>query len=351
MPEIDRYQPEDQRGVEALYRRVFGPDAAAASRLRWDWQYRRNPNNPDSAPLLWVVREGRTIIGHYATIPVRLSLGGREIAAAWGTDAMVAPERQRRGLNEELFRTWDRSVDASLGLGLSDSSSSLLKKLHWPDVPSIPGLVKPLTRRAVRLPKWPMGVNRLVSAITLPVVRIAARVRPLRADVEPIRRFDASFTELWERLADRFSLAVRRDAAYLNWKYIEPPHVRYSVAALKRDGHAEGYAVYRHAQEPRGRVTWLVDFLADTHDDIGFETLLRWVDAEARLAGSDKIRCHASHAGFRRVMRHSGYFQMRQVLPLAVKINAVHVPAAFYKETDDWHVTLGDSDQDRQPWL
>ena len=347
MPEIDRYRPEDQRGVEALYRRVFGPDAAAASRLRWDWQYRRNPNSPNGPPLLRVVREGPTIVGYYATIPVTLSLGGREITAAWGTDAMVAPERQRRGLGEELFRTWDRNVDASLGLGLSDSSSSLLKKLHWPNVPAIPGLVKPLTRRAVRLPQWPMAINRFVSAVSLPVVRIAARVRPLRADVEPIRRFDASFTELWERLADRFTLAVRRDAAYLNWKYIEPPHVRYSIAALKRDGRAEGYAVYRHAQEPRGRVTWLVDFLADTHDDIGFKTLLRWVDAEARLAGSDKIRCYASHAGFRRVIRRSGYFRMRHPLPLAVKINAVSVPAAFYEETDAWHVTLGDSDQDR----
>ena len=151
--------------------------------------------------------------------------------------------------------------------------------------------MKPLTRRAVRLPQWPMTLNRFVSAVTLPIVRVAARVRPLRADVEPIRRFDASFTDLWERLADRFELAVRRDAAYLNWKFIEPPHVRYSVAALKRDGRPEGYAVYRHAQEPRGRVTLLVDFLADTHDEIGFKTLLRWVDAEARAGrlGQDSL--------------------------------------------------------------
>ncbi len=342
MPEIDRYRPEDQRGVDALYRRVFGPDAAAASRLRWDWQYRRNPNNPEGQALLWVVREGPTIIGHYATMPVRLSLGGKEIQAAWGTDAMVAPERQRRGLGEELFRTWDRSVGAALGLGLSGASSALLKKMHFPDVAAIPGVVKPLTRRAVRMPQWPMTLNRIVSAVTLPIVRVAARVRPLRADVEPIRRFDASFTDLWERLADRFELAVRRDAAYLNWKFIEPPHVRYSVAALKRDGRPEGYAVYRHVQEPRGRVTVLVDFLSDTHDEIGFKTLLRWVDAEAREAGSDKIRCYASHVGFRRIMRHSGYFQMRSnPLALAAKINAVTVPAKFYKDTDDWHVTLG----------
>ena len=278
---------------------------------------------------------------------VRLSLGGKEIQGAWGTDAMVAPERQRRGLGEELFRTWDRSVGAALGLGLSPASSALLAKLHFPDVAPIPGVVKPLTRRAVRMPQWPMTLNRIVSAVTLPIVRVAARVRPLRADVEPIRRFDSSFTDLWERLADRFELAVRRDAAYLNWKFIEPPHVRYSVAALKRDGRPQGYAVYRHVQEPRGRVTLLVDFLADTHDEIGFKTLLRWVDAEAREAGSDKIRCYASHVGFRRIMRHSGYFQMRsKPLALAAKINAVTVPPKFYKDTDDWHVTLGDSDQD-----
>ena len=79
--------------------------------------------------------------------------------------------------------------------------------------------------------------------------------------------------------------------------------MRYSIAALKRDGRAEGYAVYRHAQEPRGRVTWLVDFLADTHDEIGFKTLLRWVDAEARAGriGQDPLlrrapRVPARHA-------------------------------------------------------
>jgi GNAT superfamily N-acetyltransferase len=195
MPDVDRYRPEDQRGVEALYRRVFGPDAAAVSRLRWDWQYRRNPTNPGGNPRIWVVREGPTIVGHYATMPVRLAVRGRELDAAWGTDAMVAPERRRQGLGELLFRTWDRSVEASMGLGLSDSSLQLLRKLHWPDLPSVPCLVKPLTRRAFRRPSWPTAMNRLVSAVfTLPIVKIVGRVRPLRADVEPLRRFDSRFT-------------------------------------------------------------------------------------------------------------------------------------------------------------
>jgi hypothetical protein len=60
----------------------------------------------------------------------------------------------------------------------------------------------------------------------------------------------------------------------LNWKFIEPPHVRYSCVALSRDDRVVGYAVYRHVQEPRGRVTLLVDFLVDPADEAAFTSLI-----------------------------------------------------------------------------
>ena len=347
MADVDRYRTDDKRAVDALYRRVFGHDAAESSRLRWDWQYRRNPNNPGHEPEIWIAREGTAIVGQYATMPVKLSLSGREVQASWGMDVMVAPERQRQGLGEVLFRTWDRNVGASLGLGLSDSSYRLFQKLRWPDVGPVPCLVKPLTRRALRRPSWPVGVNRLVSAVTLPVVKIVSRTRPLAADVRLIQRFDDGFTELWEELAPKFGLAVRRDAAYLNWKYVNAPHVRYQIAALRRNDRTVGYAVYRHIVEPRGRVTLLVDFLADPSDETGFATLLRWVDREARHADSDKIRAFAMHAEFRRIMRRSGYFLVKSTMEFVVKVNGVQVDPLFYERTGDWHVTLGDSDQDR----
>jgi GNAT superfamily N-acetyltransferase len=333
--------------VEALYRRVFGNDAAEASRHRWDWQYRRNPNNPGHEPEIWIAREGPALVGQYATMPVKLSLKGAEIRGSWGMDVMVAPERQRQGLGEVLFRTWDRNVGASLGLGLSDSSYRLFQKLKWPDVGPVPCLVKPLTRRAFRRPNWPVPINRLVSALTLPIVLIVARTRPLRAEVRLIQRFDDSFTALWDELAPKFDLAVRRDAAYLNWKYVAAPHVRYSIAVLRRDNRNIGYAVYRHLYEPRGRVTLIVDFLADPDDEGALRTLLHWIDREARQADSDKIRVFAMHAGFRRVLRRSGYFQVKSTMEFVVKINGVDVDPAFYENTDTWHITLGDSDQDR----
>jgi GNAT superfamily N-acetyltransferase len=347
MADIDRYRAEDRRVVDALYRRVFGHDAAEASRLRWDWQYLRNPNNPRGEPEIWIAREGPAIVGQYATMPVQVTVSGQQVRGSWGMDVMVAPERQRQGLGEILFRTWDRNVGASLGLGLSESSYRLFNKLRWPDVGPLPCLVKPLTRRAFRIPTWPVSVNRIVSAVTLPIVKIVARTRPLGAEVRLIQRFDDSFTQLWDSLANKFDFAVRRDAAYLNWKFVTAPHVRYVIAALRRDDRNVGYAVYRHFGEPRGRVTSLVDFLVDPDDQAGLRTLLGWVDREAQQADSDKIRTFAMHAGFRRVLRRSGYFQVKSSIQFVVKVNGINVSPSFYENTDRWHVTLGDSDQDR----
>jgi hypothetical protein len=344
MSDIDRFRPEDRRGIDGLYRRTHGADAVEASRLRWDWQHRRNPSNRGGQPDIWVAREGPTVVGHYPTIPVRVSLKGLEVEGAWGADALVAPERDRQGLDEALLRAWDRNCGAVLAIGLSAESRGVLDRLRWPESHVVPCLVKPLTRRAVRLPHVPTPLNRLISAVTYPFVQVVARSRPLRAECEPIRRFDASFTALWERLAPKFDLAVRRDAPYLNWRYVEPPHVRYSMVALRRSGALHGYAVYRHRHEPLGRATILVDFLVDPDDVSGLKTLLRWVDRAARAEDADKVRCYVMSTPFRRVLRRNGYFNVKSTLEVAVKINAVQVPPGFYEDTDRWHLTYGDAE-------
>jgi hypothetical protein len=345
MADIDRFRPDDRRGVEQLYRRTFGTQAADAVRLRWDWA-RRNPVNASAEPSYLIVREGPTVIAACPLTSVRVSIRGLEADGAWSADPLVAAERQRQGLGEALLRAWDRHAGVALGVGLSEGTRFLLNKTRWPPAVTLGCLVKPLSRRALRRPTWPTSVNRLVSIVALPVVRVVARARPLREHVEVVRRFSRDLDHLWERVAPRLDLAVRRDSAYLNWKFIEPPHVRYSVAVLKRDDEPHGYAVYRHRREPQGRVTQIVDLLVDPDDERGLKTLLRWIDREARTEDSDKIRCYVQHAKFRRVLRRSGYFVVKSDVLLNAKVNAVQVPPDFYENTDGWHFTWGDGDLD-----
>ena len=115
---------------------------------------------------------GPTVVGHYPTLPVRVSRSrGSKSTGAWGADAMVAPERDQQGLGEALVRAWDRNSGAARARP-SPEARDVLDRLHWPPRASVPCLVKPLTRRAVRLPHWPTPVNRLVSAVTYPFVQV-----------------------------------------------------------------------------------------------------------------------------------------------------------------------------------
>jgi hypothetical protein len=76
-------------------------------------------------------------------------------------------------------------------------------------------------------------------------------------------------------------------------------------------------------------------------------TLVRWVDREARAADSDKIRTFSMHEGFRKLLRKSGYYVVKSTMEFVAKVNAVDLPTSFYADTSRWHITLGDSDQDR----
>lgn len=345
MADLERFRPDDRRGIEQLYRRTLGVEASEKLRLRWDWEHRRNPHaRADDG--IWVAREGPTLVAACATLPVRVSLAGTETSGAWLYDPVVAAERQRQGLHEQLCRAIDRAHPVVLGARLGAASADALAHMRWADPVPVPCVVKPLSRRALRRPGWPVSINRLVSALTLPVVRIVARTRPLRESVDVVRRIDRGVTDLWTRVAPALPLAVRRDAAYLSWKFLEPPHVRYAVAVLRREDQVAGYAVYRHSREPQGKVTQIVDFLVAPDDERGLKTLLRWVDREARAEDSDKIRCHVLHAGFRRIFKRSGYFGVRPTLSLHARLHGTGAPDVTPETARGWHITAGDGDID-----
>jgi hypothetical protein len=345
MIEIELYRPDDRASMVPLHREVIGDERAEALGRRWEWLYHENPNVTDGSPLVWVARDGEAIVGQLATIPVRLQVSGSEIDAAWGTDAMVAVAGQRQGLGTRLYQLWSDAVGATLALNISDASHGLFTKLRWADVGRLPRLVKRLT------PGAPGGsdgrIRRGLETLALPVRRLIASRRPLGGDVRRVGAFDESFTRLWERVAPAFAFAVRRDAAYLQWRFMKPPHLRYSAAAVTRDGETVGYVVYRHTAEPGRRLTIIVDFLADPDDARAMTALLRWVEREAHAARSDLIRVFVTHRGYQAHFRAAGYEVGTPGMRFVVNVRAVPVPATFYESFERWHVTVGDSDADK----
>src|SRR5262245_48900267 len=200
--EVERRAPEDADAIFRLYQDVFGVEMTEASRRRWRWQYLENPATPSDGPEIWVAREGGQVLGQYASMPVRLFWGGREVRSSWGMDVFLRAEARGRGLGARLFTAWSDHVEVALGLGLTPSSYGLFKKLAYHDVGPVPFFQKVLDAEAVAA----RHVGPALGAAAGPVLGLAwnalhpeASARDAGIEVRTVTGFDAGYDTLWER--------------------------------------------------------------------------------------------------------------------------------------------------------
>jgi GNAT superfamily N-acetyltransferase len=334
-----------------MYKEVFGEQAAAESTARWRWQYEENPNCPPEGPEIWVAKEDGEVLGQYATMPVRLKVKDRILSASWGMDVMVRPNLQRKGVGSRLFLYWDKHVEASLGLGLSTASYTLFRKLAWEDVGPVPCYSCILDPRALLSRR----IGRFLGSALAPLASLLLWLAfPERRTKNPLAvsvlrtPFGPDYDELWERVSPAFDFIAERSSAYLEWKYHKVPHVSYEVFEARRDGELSGYAVLRLAERNGVKLALLVDLLAHPEDRQCLGTLLGRALDWARERGAARIQTFTFDQRITARLASKGFLLIASPMQFCLRIHSDHVDETFFRDTSRWHVTFGDSDQDRE---
>jgi ribosomal protein S18 acetylase RimI-like enzyme len=191
-------------------------DFAADPDAHREWKFERNPHG---GGLIWVADDEGTIAGCYVWNPVRLRFGHAAFAGAQAVDAVVDPAYRGRGVFTDLVRA-----------ALEDEESRELAAAYaFPVEAAYRGQVK-------------LGF-RLCWTVT-PVHRPLPFRPRAAAGVERVSRFDGRFDELAAR-RDEGVIHVDRDAAYLQWRYLEHPVRDYEALACMRGDELRGYCVFR----------------------------------------------------------------------------------------------------------
>ncbi len=343
--DVSLLRDEDAPAIAAHYREVFGDGLAEGRCRRFDWQYRENPHQQGS-PEIWVARQHGNVLGQYASMPVRLAWGGREVRSSWGMDVFLREEARGLGLGARLFTAWSDHVEVALGLGLTPSSYGLFQKLRYQDVGPVPFFVKVLDPFAV-------ARRRLGALLALPgglalSVGLALRGNRLRpaADVTvtaagtPGPEWDA----LWEARRGDYAMCVRRDAAYLDWKYRRAPHVRYDLQEARRGGVLVGFAVTRVGEHQGTRLGWLIDLFAGADTGV-IDALLAHTLAQFRAAQVVRAQAFAMYQPVQGALRRAGF--LAQPSPMQFCVRARVPSDAVFADRGRWQVMFGDSDMDR----
>jgi GNAT superfamily N-acetyltransferase len=343
---VARHEAPDQEDIFRFYAETFGQDLTEGSRRRWQWQYAQNPEREPQGPAIWVAREGAEVLGQYASMPVRLFWDGREVRSSWGMDVFLRPQARGKGVGARLFTAWSDHVEVALGLGLTPSSYGLFQKLRYHDVGPVPFLQKVMDARAVASRR----LGPALGAVAAPALglgwwlRHPERRRASAVVVEPIDSFGPGFDGLWERARASYAMCVRRDAAYLTWKYVGCPHRRYTLHAARRGGELSGFAVSR-VEDYRGlRLGWIVDVFADAGDHDAKDALLGAVLDAFRAGGVARAQAFAMNAALRLDLERRGFRAAPSPMQFCVRTRVSEAPL---RDRGRWHVVFGDSDMDR----
>jgi len=103
---------------------------------------------------------------------------------------------------------------------------------------------------------------------------------------EEVQRFPDDVHDAFEGWAEGREAVLIRDAAYLNWRYVERPGAAFELALVRRAAGPVGWAVLRDGL--------LFDWGAPLQDEGAVGALLAWARARTRAAGTAGTTNNAS---------------------------------------------------------
>lgn len=357
------YEPELAEACDRFIRRVWPKPAEGGN---------AGGNGDASGPPRVLFLKEREVIGHLATIPVRLAARGRLLNASWAVGLVVLPEHRNGPVAPLLVKKLGETTDTALTLHVEEAALRVFKGVGWRHLGVIPQYVRVLNARAfVRTfarrgeQFLPGRGSRLWATLTRLSVPLAALVslaftglsiagalprrRAAGVTVAEEGAFDPGYTELAERVKGKLGVWVFRDERYLAARY-GGRMGRYRLLACRRPGRLLGYALVKIRQfenDPRMgdiRMGTLVDCVFDPDEPAVLDALLHSAVALCRREGVDVVFCTASLRALGQRLRRHAFVAMRGTLN-----------AAFHDRTEtlgdnlpleSWHLMRGDSDAD-----
>ena len=185
--------------------------------------------------------------GRWGRCPCRCGGAAVRYGGAWGIDYFVNPDAEGLGHSIALAKAWMQNVDVALALGLARTSYLICLRLGFQDLGFVPFFQAVLDPAAIVRRRYGRLAGSLAAPLTAVVTRRTRGRKPASAEiaVSAPSSIGADYDALWERARGSFDACVRRDAAYVRWRYHDAPH-----KTLRHPGGTPRRRVDRIRREP-----------------------------------------------------------------------------------------------------
>jgi FkbH-like protein len=352
---IAGYSPETEPLVFAFQRQAWPNRSEELIGPRWRWMFVDSAKRLGLEPRVWLYRDNGRVVGHNGAIPVRLKVGSEEIDTAWLVDTMVLEEFRSQAVGSRLMLQSDQDLPFALSLGQTSQMREIQLRLGWEQVAPLQTaqlLIRPERVLKGKLP-GPAATAAGLGLRAAFAVRDAFKSRA-KARVREIARFDAGHDALWARMAATVACTVKRDASYLNWKYVDQPGQQFVRLEVRDEADALQAVVVWALREPDQAYAYrralLVDFVAPLDNASRLAQAIDATIPNIADRGADAALCLHINETVTRALRECGFHLREPGRFLLVSPGPLQgAQRASVLSSAAWLVTQGDSDIDR-PW-
>lgn len=359
---------EDEVLIANFYKAIFD-NAQYKYPKRWKWLYERNPFYSDNRSLpIWIAIDQGKVVGMSCLMPQHFWAKQHNLKGAWGHDFRVLPEYRGMGIGTQLqkLRIETGSV---FSLDASDVVRRINRKLGYLLGPKVivylhvkrfnpQSLFDDMFRylrlsnniwlykisHILRLPEFISALLKIVFKCRQYRFRISENEK-ISLTFKPIDFFPRQVDELWNEIKDQYSLAVIRDHRYLNWKFVNQPHVSYQRFLVYKSSKLCGVLIFRLGQPPELPIGIIAEFYTNQESEI-LRQMLSFAVSELYRQGSLMIHCSVSTAERSKVLSRMGFIPIRKLLPTFFLGSDSESFYADIAAKGDWLMGFGDQDFD-----
>jgi hypothetical protein len=351
--------PDDFPAIARLLDRTLGKRPYEHRLRLWKWRFDLNPARTDEFQgFLVAEREGR-IVGVQGLIPLRVKVGDQYLVASCSCDLAAEPAARTAGMTLKLTALGKEvsplhlSTSAnelankiSLALGGKEFSAGRRKFLKPLNISGI------LTRRWKRKSVLHGIAAALIRAALFPLDWIHAawvseipRSHVSGGTVKEIEYFDERFTVFGEQLEKEHAILVKRDSAYLNWRYSDYPFAGVQSFELTRGTEVLGFSVIHIGlDEDCLRFAALLELVAVKREHAVLSHLLGEAIRRAVKADAHYLIARSATPEQEELMRKRGFRASDQRFSPVTYKNNSRVPDEVFAREANWYLSLGDGD-------
>jgi hypothetical protein len=276
---IRPYRDGDEIMINEMFNEVFGQKRELN---HWYWKYRNNPQG--SSIISLALTSDGILAAHYAAYPLKLhySLSEKDEPNKFiiyhAGDKMTRRQFRSVGFGKRalLSRTYTHFKDTAtqpntlykFGFMAHHSLRFGLLFFNYTIIEPVP--FRTLAWENLSQHRYPF-VEKFLKGIT----------------VEVVSEIDETWTDFFSRTALYYTVLVRRDAAYLKWRYLQRPDRKYLIIALRRRSKLAGWSVfYREGT----KIIW-GDALFERGDLDAVKSVLTYIRSHPLGQGVNVIEC------------------------------------------------------------